>query len=64
MQQILGIAAISGSPGDLPQEIAPQLPTDWYVGHVSLPVIFPPAIYTIKPRSSAATKKFFSVALR
>ncbi len=58
MQQILGVRAVTGASRDLPQQIAPKLPTDRNVGHVSAPVIFPPGPHTIKRRPIIATKIF------
>ncbi|MGZ5920265.1 MAG: hypothetical protein ACXWLT_00685 [Rhizomicrobium sp.] len=58
MQQIFGIGAVAGTAHNLPQQIAPKLPTDWDVGHVSVPVIFPPDRNTIKAGRVIAIKIF------
>src|SRR5579863_5475296 len=64
MQQIFGIGAVAGTAHDLPQQIAPKLPTDRDVGHVSAPVIFPPDHNTIKTGPALATKIFSKAVMR
>jgi hypothetical protein len=61
MQKIFGIVPVTSTANDLTQQIAPKLSTDWDVGHLSVPVIFPPVDDTLKTSLIPATKIFSKI---